>query len=424
MSKQFNQVFVLDADKRVLAPCHPKTARQLLTAGKAAVFRMYPFTIILKYAVPDAAPQPIQMKVDPGSKTTGITLVQENQSGAKVVWAGELDHRGQQIKKNLERRRMARRSRRSRKLRHRAARFDNRRKKEGWLPPSLQSRVNNVQTWFMRLFRWCNIESVAMELVRFDTQLIQDPNISGAQYQQGTLAGYEVREYLLEKWQRKCAYCGATNVPLEIEHIVPKSRGGSNRVSNLCISCRDCNTAKGARTAAEFGYPQIQAQAKRPLTDIAAVNATRWAMWRMFDQTGLPVEVGTGGRTKFNRVKQNYSKAQWIDAACVGRSGESVMLDPDMAPLKIRASGWQSRRMVSPDKYGFPRTSPKQQSHVRGFKTGDMVKAVVTTGQKVGTYTGRVVVRATGSFKIQGSVDGISYRFFRSIQRGDGYAYA
>jgi 5-methylcytosine-specific restriction endonuclease McrA len=65
---------------------------------------------------------------------------------------------------------------------------------------------------------------------------MQDAEISGVSYQQGELAGYEVREYLLEKWQRRCAYCGKTDVPLEIEHIIPKSRGGSNRVSNLTLA--------------------------------------------------------------------------------------------------------------------------------------------------------------------------------------------
>jgi 5-methylcytosine-specific restriction endonuclease McrA len=86
------------------------------------------------------------------------------------------------------------------------------------------------------------------------------------------VAGYEVREYLLEQFQRRCAYCGVTGVPLQIEHLVPKARGGTNRVSNLVIACERCTTAKGARTAAEWGSPE--AQARRPLQD-AAANASR-----------------------------------------------------------------------------------------------------------------------------------------------------
>jgi 5-methylcytosine-specific restriction endonuclease McrA len=84
-----------------------------------------------------------------------------------------------------------------------------------------------------------------MELVKFDTQLMENPDISGIEYQQGELAGYEVREYLLEKWGRKCAYCSETDLPLQIEHIIPRSRGGSDRVSNLTLACEGCNRLKG-----------------------------------------------------------------------------------------------------------------------------------------------------------------------------------
>src|SRR6516162_10122300 len=131
---------------------------------------------------------------------------------------------------------------------------------------------------------------------------MQNPEIDGIVYQQGELAGYEVREYLLEKWGRKCAYCKATNVPLQIEHIVPKVRGGSNRVSTLTIACQPCTDAKGTRTAAEFGHPHIQAQARQPLRDAAEVTATRWALSRRLVAMGLPLETGTGGRTKWSRT--------------------------------------------------------------------------------------------------------------------------
>jgi hypothetical protein len=96
------------------------------------------------------------------------------------------------------------------------------------------------------------VTSAAIETVRFDTQLMQNPEISGVEYQQGTLAGYELREYLLEKWNRTCAYCGKTEVPLEIEHIVPRSRGGSNRPSNLTLACHPCNERKGNQPVEVF----------------------------------------------------------------------------------------------------------------------------------------------------------------------------
>jgi 5-methylcytosine-specific restriction endonuclease McrA len=319
-----------------------------------------------------------------------------------------------------------RRSRRNRKTRYRQARFLNRRRKQDWLPPSLQSRVDNIWTWLKRLNHSTPLTHLALELVRFDTQKLQNPEISGVEYQQGELMGYEVREYLLEKWGHKCAYCGATDIPLEVEHIIPKSRGGSNRVSNLTIACHDCNEKKGNMTAAEFGFPEVQAQAQKPLADAAAVNATRWALYGQLQLAGLPIETGTGGQTKFNRIRQNYPKTHWLDAVCVGESGTDVYVPFQLSPLLITAQGRGSRQMCRVDKYGFPRTSAKQFKRVQGFQTGDIVKAVVTKGKKVGTYLGRVAVRTSGSFNIktaQATIQGISYKYCQPHHQADGYTY-
>ncbi|MEM9954190.1 MAG: RNA-guided endonuclease IscB, partial [Chloroflexota bacterium] len=268
------QVLVVDKNGKPLMPCHPARARELMDKGRAKVFRQYPFTIIILDRE-GGDTQDVQVKVDPGSKTTGLALVADCRRGLKCIWAGELNHRGQQIRDALLSRRQQRRSRRGRKTRYRPARFLNRRRREGWLAPSLRSRVDNILTWVKRLMRFVPITHIAQELVRFDTQKMQNAEISGIEYQQGELQGYEVREYLLEKWGRQCAYCGVQHVPLEIEHIVPKSRGGSNRVSNLTLACHACNQAKGNQTADEFGYPKLQAQAKKPLRDASVINSTR-----------------------------------------------------------------------------------------------------------------------------------------------------
>ena len=166
----------------------------------------------------------------------------------------------------------------------------NRRRPEGWLAPSLAHRVLTTETWVRRLRAVCPITAISMELARFDMQLMQDAEVSGVAYQQGELQGYEVREYLLEKWQRTCAYCGARDVPLQIEHLVPRARGGSDRVANLTLACEPCNQKKGAQTAAEFGFPQLMAQARSPLKDAAAVNSVRWALYQALSATGLPLD--------------------------------------------------------------------------------------------------------------------------------------
>jgi hypothetical protein len=269
-----NYVFVLDCEKKPLDPCHPARARKLLQVGRAAVFRCFPFTIILKRCkVAESVTHAYRLKIDPGSRVTGLALVQEAQN--RVIWVAEIEHRGRKITKLMQKRAHLRRLRRSRKTRFRQPRFRNRSRAEGWLPPSLQSRVANIQTWVERLQRYCPIVAVFIELPKFDSQKLTNPEINGIEYRQGELQGYEIREYLLEKWNRTCAYCGQAGVFLEIEHIIPRSRGGSDRVSNLTLSCRPCNQKKGNRTAAEFGHPHIQAQAGMPLRDMAAVNTMR-----------------------------------------------------------------------------------------------------------------------------------------------------
>ncbi len=140
--------------------------------------------------------------------------------------------------------------------------------------------------------RYAPISDISMELVKFDTQAIQNPDISGVEYQQGTLAGYDIREYLLEKWNRQCAYCGKKDIPLQIEHIQPRANGGTNRISNLTLSCKKCNIKKGTQPIEHFlkSKPdvlrRIQSQAKSPLKDTAAVNASRYALLEQLKTLG------------------------------------------------------------------------------------------------------------------------------------------
>ncbi|RAM52703.1 MAG: HNH endonuclease [Hapalosiphonaceae cyanobacterium JJU2] len=425
-----SKIFVLNTDTRPLDPIHPAQARQLLRNKKAAVSRRFPFTIILKESRPKAPIKPLRLKIDPGAKHTGIALV--NDTTGEVVFGGELKHRGFAIRDALTSRRQLRRSRRNRKTRYRQPRFLNRTRSEEWLAPSLQSRVDNIKTWVNRLRKLAPIKAISQELVRFDMQLMRNPDIQGKEYQQGTLAGYETREYLLEKWNRQCAYCGIKDVPLQIEHIHPRAKGGSNSITNLTLSCEKCNIKKGTKDVKDFlkkdptKLQKILAQAKKSLADAAAVNATRYALLEVLKATGLTVECGSGGLTKFNRSQQNLVKTHWTDAACVGKS-TPILKIKGIKPLLITANGHGTRQMAGTDKFGFPtRHRSNKQIHY-GFSTGDIVKAVVTNGQKVGEYLGRVLCRATGSFDIatkMGRIAGISYKYCSAIHKKDGYSYA
>jgi 5-methylcytosine-specific restriction endonuclease McrA len=419
-------VFVLSSNGQPLDPCHEARARKLMGAGRAVVHRTYPFTIRLTDRTRvESVVHEHRLKIDPGSKTTGLAIVQEGTE--RVVWAGELAHRGQAIRDALLARRAIRRNRRTRHTRYRPIRFLNRRRKVGWLAPSLQQRVLTTITWVRRLMRFCPISSLSMELVRFDMQLMEHAEISGVEYQQGALAGYEMREYLLEKWGRTCAYCGKKNISLQIEHLVPRGRGGSNRVSNLTLACNHCNQKKGNQTASEFGFPQLMAQAKQPLKDAAAINTTRWALWRRLAGLGLPLEVGTGGRTKFNRTRLGWEKAHWRDAACVAARTPSQLTVAVGDVLLIACKGHGRRQMCRTNKYGFPIRHVPRQKRFFGFRTGDLVRAVVPSGRYKGTHVGRVAIRKTGSFNITtagGMVQGIRHCHCHIVQRADGYAYA
>ena len=399
-------VFVIDKKKKPLMPCSEKRARQLLERRRAVVHRMYPFTIRLKDRVGGDV-QPVRIKLDPGSKTTGLAVVREHDEGQHVLHLAEVTHRGGAVAKSMESRSAFRRRRRTANLRHRAPRFDNRRRPEGWLTPSMKSRIGNILTWAARLRLSAPVTALSQELVKFDLQKMEDPEISGSEYQQGTLAGYELREYLLEKWRRTCAYCGKKDVPLQVEHIHPRSKGGSDRVSNLCLACEPCNRRKGNKPVETFlkdkpeVLAKIEAQAKAPLKDAAAVNATRWELYHRLQATGLPVETGSGGWTKWNRSRLDIPRSHALDAACVG---DVTAVSGWRTPiLKVAAKGRGSYQRTNITKDGFPNWYFMRRKLVRGFRTGDIVKAVVRTGRKVGTYLGRVAIRATGDFKVRTS---------------------
>jgi hypothetical protein len=430
-------VFVVDTNKKPLIPCSPAKARKLLSQSKAAVFRRYPFTVILNRAVTDTSHRHFRLKIDPGSKFTGLAIL----DGKRIIWAAELKHRGQVIKNALESRRAVRRGRRNRNTRYRQPRFLNRTRPKGWLPPSLMSRVFNIITWVKRLMLVCPISHISMELAKFDMQKMLNPEISGVEYQHGELMGYEVREYLLEKFGRTCIYCGAKNVPFEIEHVIPKSKGGSDRVSNLTLACRECNQKKGNQSLEDFlktNKPliaKIKKQLKTPLKDAAAINATRWRLYNELFALGLTVEVGSGALTKHNRTANRLNKSHWADAACVGESTPNNLRLKITSPLLITASGFGNRQMCITDKHGFPKKHRGRDNVSNGFQTGDMVvvcvpKAVTRMGKPLKT-AGRYIARVNGIVRGSSSISlniaknwFVHSKYLKKIHSKDGYGYS
>jgi 5-methylcytosine-specific restriction endonuclease McrA len=366
-------VFALDKRKKPLMRCSGKRARLLLTRGRAVVHPRHPFTIRLKDRGGDVGP--VRVKIDPGSKTTGIAIITDADGNkpAKVLCLFELAHRGRQISEALTARRALRRRRRGANLRYRTPRFDNRTRAQGWLAPSLWQRVDTCMSWAGRLRGWAPLLAISLERVRFDTRAIEKPEISAVAYQPGPLAGDEVREYLLQTFGRACAYCGVCNVPLQIEHIISRARGGSDRVSNLTPACVPCNTEKGG--------------------------------------------------TKYNRARLGIAKTHALDAACVGEVGTPVGWQIPSTEIKASGRGDYCRTKLTA--HGFPRGYCMRTTSVRGFnnKTGDMVRAEVPNGKHAAIHVGRVAVPASGSFRV-GNADGINATYCKLLGRADGYGYA
>ena len=174
-------VFVLDKRKKPLVPCRPSRARHLLDSGRAVVHKRFPFTIRLKNRLAEeSVVKPVRVKVDPGARFTGVAVVREDNPGKPRLIAGlEIEHRGTRIRDNMKKRANYRKRRRNVNTRYRAPRFDNRRRPEGWLPPSLQHRVDTTISWMARLSRIAPVSGFSVESVKFDMQKMRNPEISG-----------------------------------------------------------------------------------------------------------------------------------------------------------------------------------------------------------------------------------------------------
>ncbi len=364
-------VHVLNMRGKPLMPTSPVKARALLKKGKAKVVQINPFTIQLKYPTGENK-QPIVFALDPGYKNVGFSAM----TNKRELISGEVVLRTD-VSERITEKSMYRKGRRNRNTRYRETRFDNRGnkkgKKAGWLVPSIQHKLDTYVRLVEKFDKILPITRINIETSPFDTQKMQNPEISGIEYQHGTLQGYEVKEYLLEKWGRKCAYCGKENVPFETEHIIPPSRGigGTDRVSNLTIACHDCNQDKDNMTAAEFGHPEVQIQAKKPLIAAAFMNIVRSRLVDMIKKE-FPqyyCESTYGYVTKYNRINLGLKKTHANDAFVIAGGEKQIRSKPYMVK-QIR----RNDRSLQLNKKG---SKPSIRTKRYKIKPGDLVKKVI-----------------------------------------------
>ncbi len=592
-----SKVAILDTKKRILEPCHPAVAGRLLDEKKAAIYKRFPFTIILKREVPEPQIGDYRLSIDPGSKCTGMAITDSNHV---IVALFELHHRGHAIKQALTSRSGHRRSRRTRNCRHRPPRFDNRGRKSprlidgqwvyekvpntkgaentyhrvsnamlkdkryewiklnpmpashrektrlyyangkrmrhgdiyfekeglfyrfnsnkeahrtykkqypkkvftykvkspsvkkrwrrvlkeehrnakghkkhdtnqlefdfmqgtsygttldddrnGWVAPSLMSRVYNIDTWVNRLCKVYPITRLAVEHVKFDTQFMENPEIKGEAYQHGTLEGYEEWQFLLERDGYKCFYCGAKE-NLTKDHVIPTSRGGSDRPDNKVVACRKCNSDKTNLLPHEIedatlrnGVKKALKHVKKPLKDAAAVNILRWKIVETLKAKGFPVFLGTGGRTKWHRKQAELPKTHYYDAACVAGVAKLPRNMP-LTLLEIHAVGYGHRQDLGPYKQdrkaqGFKKPYQRVE-HAGGFQKQDMVKMTARRKKQKGkplfeytavgslncfetTKRGPQKMRVKHNWDVKdGRLSGNITQLCK-IQKRDGYAY-
>ncbi len=362
-------VYVLNMRGKPLMPTTPKKARILLESGKAKVVQRSPFTIQLNYATGETKQQ-INLGIDPNYTKIGYSAVTEK----RELISGEVTLRDD-IPEKLTERRQYRRNRRN-KLRYRQPRFSNRTRTET-LSPSIRHKMQTYINFVNSIKRILPVTSIRIEVSTFDTQKIVNPEISGIEYQQGELQGYEVREYLLEKYNRTCAYCGKSDTPLQVEHIIPKSRGGTDRVSNLTISCHRCNQKKGNKTAEEFGHPEVQEQAKQSLKSAAFMNTIRWQLVRL-----LNCSHTYGYITKHNRIRLNLEKSHANDAFAVAGGTDQERARPYQGRQTRR-----NNRALQTNRNGF---KPSIRTRKYSFQPNDLIylriKSLICTVKGVFSY--------------------------------------
>ncbi len=375
-----------------------------------------------KISDPDTKVGGVEIGIDPGSKFTGISLFRPSSEGRVGLVSIELQHRGYDIHCKMQRRANYRRRRRSANLRRRQQRSANRARPKGWLAPSLQHRVDSTVSVVNKLRKWAPVTDIHQELVRFDLR-----------GENGELSKYEIREWLGAKFGWACTYCGATDTPLQIDHIQPKSRGGSDQLSNLTLACVSCNQSKNSSDLHEWLSTRLPPKKAKELADqvlsrrtpsmrdATAVEITKNVLKRALEETGLPVHTGTGGRTAWNRERFHVAKSHTLDALCVGEVNGVVATASSVIVSKSRGRGTYARTV--PDKYGFPLRYRGRTKRAFGYQTGDLVRAVVPKGKSEGIHQGRVSIGARGYFTVA-RVTNVHVRYCQLLQRGDGYDWS
>ncbi len=358
-------VYVISKDRQPIMPTtRYGKIRRLLKEGKAKVVKRCPFTIQLLYESTTNI-QPISLGIDAGSKTIGLSATTDK----TVLYESEVTLRSN-IVGLIATRRENRHSRRHRKTRYRKARFNNRRRNEGWLAPSVKQKIDTHLKVIENINKMLPISKTVIEVASFDIQKIKNPNIQGAEYQQGEqLDFWNVREYVLWRDNHTCQCCKGNSGDkiLNVHHVESRKTGG-NAPNDLVTLCETCHKSYHL---GKIELPQNIRRGKS-FRDAAFMGIMRWAFYNELKNTYDNVYLTYGYITKNIRINTGLDKTHYIDARCISGNPNAKPPKEVFYQKKIRCHNRQIHKMTI-NKSGIRKLN-QAPYEVKGFRLFDVVK--------------------------------------------------
>lgn len=306
--KTIMRVFVKNMRGQALMPCSQRKARILLERKKAKIIGYKPFTIQLCYATGEAK-QEVVVGIDEGVRHIGIAIV----SQGKILAKGEIELR-QDVHSLLMTRAQYRRGRRFRKTRYRKARFLNRRKYEGWLPPSIQAKLDANFVWIDKFCSLVPNPKLRIEVGKFDVAKMINPKIKGVDYQHGQTYGYyDVRYYVFARDEYTCQVCKKKGKVLHTHHIIYRSEGGTDRANNLITVCSDCHTSENHKQGGILWKWMREHKNVKQYKEPPFMNTLRIRTFRKYPDA----EITYGSKTSPKRKELGLEKTHYNDAIAI-----------------------------------------------------------------------------------------------------------
>ena len=398
-------VYVFSKNGQPLMPTknHAKV-RVLLKTGRAKVISRCPFTIQLLYESM-VYTQNISLGVDAGSKHIGLSATTKD----KVLFESDVELRND-IVDLLATRRQNRRTRRNRKTRYRKPRFDNRKRKDGWLAPSVQNKVDTHMTVIHKVYEILPITKIIVEVASFDIQKIKNPTISGTEYQQGEqLDFWNIREYVLFRDGHMCQCCKGKSKDkiLNVHHIESRKIGG-DAPNNLITLCETCH--KGYHK----GTVSLPKTIHRGMSfkDAAFMGIMRWAFYNRLKEIYPNVSLTYGYITKNTRIENSLPKDHYVDARCISGNPSAASEGTVYYQKKVRCHNRQiHKNTILKGGYRKRNQAPYE---VMGFRLYDKV---LYKGQECFIFgrraDGRFAVRLLDGTKLN---EQISYKKLKFLE--------